>query len=287
MDENEVTSAPEHSDLPDSPARQRLKATPMADGQGDSLPADAQVKPETKGRFENFIAKFGIPTAILLGMLVIALSIFVSFGLPNLKTSQNGRDVAGQITPPPAAPDLVPPTADDDPVLGNADAPVTLIEFSDFQCPFCRKLWKETLPEIKKNYIDTGKAKLVYRDFPLSAIHPAAQAAAEAGECADDQGRFWEMHDKIYAEQDKKGQGTVQFEIADLKKWAAQIGLNISDFNNCLDSNKYKEEVEKDMADGQASGVTGTPGTFVNGKLIKGAVPYSTFSQEIEAALKK
>ncbi len=251
-------------------------------GSGEAGP----VIPETKGRFENFIAKFGIPTAILLGMLVIALSIFVSFGLPNLRASKGNPDtVAGVATPPPAP--TQPPTTDDDPVLGKADAPVTLIEFSDFQCPFCRKLWRDTLPEIKKNYIDTGKAKLVYRDFPLTSIHPSAQDAAEASECADDQGRFWEMHDKIYQEQDKKGENTIQFGIADLKKWAGAIGLNMAEFNNCLDSHKYKDEVAKDMSDGQVSGVSGTPGTFVNGNLLKGSQPYAVFAKAIDDILTK
>lgn len=236
----------------------------------------------------NFVAKYGVPLSILIGLSLIAASIYLSFGLPKLNEAKNpATAVAGQTTPPSPSPTASPPSADDDPALGNPNAPVTLIEFSDFQCPFCRKLWREALPEIKKNYIDTGKARLVYRDFPLTTIHPAAQAAAEAAECADDQGRFWDMHDKIFAEQDKKGQGTVQFEAADIKKWAGEIGLNTIDFNTCLDSGRHQAEVAKDLADGQAAGVTGTPGTFVNGELIKGAVPYQDFSRVIERALWK
>ena len=275
MDENQEIQlpAPEPSDLPNS--------------QGDSFRMDGgQINPEEKGKFENFVGKYGIPISILVGLTVIAVSIYLSFGLPNQRAAKSNA-VAGEITPPPPPDAFSPATADDDPVLGNPDARVTLIEFSDFQCPFCRKLWRETLPEIKKNYIDTGKAKLVYRDFPLSSIHPAAQSAAEAGECADDQGKFWQMHDKIYSEQDKQGQGTVQFSVSDIKKWAGQIGLSMSEFNNCLDSQKYKAEVEKDTSDGQVSGITGTPGTFVDGTLIKGAVSYAVFSQAIEEALKK
>lgn len=246
-----------------------------------------EIPVKTTSRFTNFIEKYGTPLAILLGLSIIAGSIYLSFGWPNRQVAinQTGNNVAGETAPPREA--FPPAAADDDPFLGNKDAPVTLIEFSDFQCPFCRKLWRETLPEIKKNYIDTGKARLVYRDFPLTAIHPAAQKAAEAGQCADDQGRFWDMHDKMYAEQDKEGTGTIQFELADIKKWASEIGLNAGEFNNCLDSDKYKKEVEKDLADGTASGITGTPGTFVNGTLIKGSVPYATFAQAIDAALAK
>jgi len=98
-------------------------------------------------------------------------------------------------------PESAQPTVDDDPVLGQANAPVTIIEFSDFECPFCRRFWQQTLPEIQKQYIDTGKAKLVYRDFPLSSIHPGAEPAAQAANCANIQGKFWEMHDLIFEKQ--------------------------------------------------------------------------------------
>lgn len=92
------------------------------------------------------------------------------------------------------------PTIDDDPILGSANAPVTMIEFSDYQCPFCHSFWKQTLPQIKKDYIDTGKVKFVYRDFPLN-IHPMAEPAARAANCAGEQGKYWEYHDKIFGEQ--------------------------------------------------------------------------------------
>jgi len=177
-------------------------------------------------------------------------------------------------------------SADDDPFLGDKNAPVTIIEFSDFQCPFCRKLYKETLPQIKKEYIDTGKAKFVYRDFPL-AFHSAAMPAAQGAECADDQGKFWEMHDKIFEEQEKQGSGTVQFTADDVKKWAGEIGLNTSEFSQCLNSEKYKSEVEKDIADGTAVGVRGTPATFINGRLVSGAQPFPAFKTIIDEELKK
>lgn len=176
---------------------------------------------------------------------------------------------------------------DDDAVLGDPNAPVTIIEFSDFQCPFCRKFWKETLPQIKKDYLLTGKAKLVYRDFPLVQIHPGATLAAEGAECAKEQGKFWEMHDAIFEEQEKQGSGTIEFTADDVKKWATKIGLNASKFNQCLDSGKYKQEIEKDTADGSAAGVTGTPAIFVNGRLIVGAQPFAAFKAVIDEELKK
>ncbi len=177
-------------------------------------------------------------------------------------------------------------SADDDAVLGDPNAPITLIEFSDFQCSFCRKFMKETLPQIKKEYIDTGKARLVYRDFPLS-FHPGAIPAAEGAECAREQGKFWDMHDAIFNEQEKQGSGTIQFTALDVKKWAAKIVLNATKFNQCLDSRKYKAEVEKDIADGVVAGVSGTPAVFVNGRLVVGAQPFTAFKVVIDEELKK
>ena len=184
-------------------------------------------------------------------------------------------------------------SADDDAVLGDKDAPVEIIEFSDFQCPFCRKFWTETFDQLKTNYIDTGKVKLVYRDFPLESLHPMAQKSAEAAECADDQGKFWEYHDKMYGEQniidsgsvEGPVKGTAQYTVDDLKKWAKDIGLDSSEFDACLDDGKYEDEVNKDFQDGGSAGVQGTPSFFINGKQLSGAQPYSAFQAAIESEL--
>lgn len=183
-------------------------------------------------------------------------------------------------------------SADDDPAIGDKNAPVTVIEFSDFQCPYCRKSYRDVLPQLKDNYVTTNKVRFVYRDFPLTQLHPGALPAAEAGECADEQGKFWEMHDKIFDEQNKKGQGTVAFSSDDLKAWASEIGLDTSKFNLCLDSEKYKSEVQKDQADGEKAGVQGTPTFFVgNAKdgyvVIAGAYPYSDFKQVVDQELQR
>lgn len=170
--------------------------------------------------------------------------------------------------------------ADDDPFLGNPDAPVTIVEFGDFQCPFCGRFFKTTEQEIIEKYVKTGKAKFVYRDFPLTSIHEEAQKSAEASECADEQGEFWEYHDLLYQRQD-------QLSVAHYKAWAAELGLNTGQFNQCLDAGKYSEEVGKDFRDGQAAGVRGTPGTFVNGRLVEGALPFAQFQTIIEEELKK
>jgi protein-disulfide isomerase len=176
---------------------------------------------------------------------------------------------------------------DDDPVLGDAAAKVTIIEFGDYQCPSCRMFWREVEPRLKKDYVDTGKVKLVFRDFPIVEIHPDAPIAAMAAQCAVDQGKYWQMHDKIFREQDKGEDTVVRFKTADLKKWAKDIGLDTTAFNACLDSMRYKDEVAKDKADGDSVGVQGTPMFFINGRGIGGAQPYPVFRKVIDEELKK
>jgi protein-disulfide isomerase len=185
-------------------------------------------------------------------------------------------------------PQFVDVSEDDDAAQGKSDAPVTIIEFSDYQCPFCRKFWTDTYPQLKKNYIDTGKVKLVFRDFPLS-FHPMAEPSARAAECVREKGgdaAYWKFHDKMFSEQNKLDGGTVKSTItyteSDLKNWAKAIGYDIA---SCLDSGKYADEVAQDMVDGQSYGVSGTPAFFVNGQLLSGALPYAQFQQAIEAAL--
>jgi len=175
---------------------------------------------------------------------------------------------------------------DDDPMLGSATAKVLIIEFGDYQCPSCRMFWKEVEPRLRKEYIDTGKAKLVFRDFPIVQIHPEALLAAMAVDCSADQNKYWEYHDKVFREQYNKGDDLVRFKAADLKKWAKDIGLDPAKFDQCLDSEKYKNEVLKDKADGDAVSVQGTPTFFINGHVIGGAQPYPAFKNLIDSLLK-
>jgi len=167
-------------------------------------------------------------------------------------------------------------SSDDDPFKGNPDAHITIIEFSDFQCPFCAQFHSSTLPQIQKNYVDTGKVKFVYRDFPITSIHPNAVPAAVAAECANEQGLFWQYHDKLFENQNS-------WERLDL-------GLITSQFNDCFDSAKYLEEVTQDLQDGMSYGVTGTPGFFIgNDQLgftqVSGAQPYSVFQRVFDQQL--
>ena len=169
---------------------------------------------------------------------------------------------------------------DDDPVLGNENAPVTMVEFSDFQCPFCGTFRRETFNKIKEEYIDTNKIKLIYRDFPLREIHPFAQKAAEAAECADEQGKFWEYHDILFENQQK-------LDDEDLKKYAADLKLDTSEFNDCLESGKMTEEVNKDYNEGSSYGIDGTPAFFINGISLSGALPFESFKTIIDKELAK
>lgn len=176
---------------------------------------------------------------------------------------------------------------DDDWVRGRPEAKLTLIEFSDFQCPFCERFYRDTLPLIDKEYIRTGKVKIIFRDFPIDNIHKDAQKAAEAAQCAGEQGKFWEMHDKLFDNQKALG-------VNKLKKYARELQLSADSFDDCLISGKYAEEIQKDLVDGQEAGVEGTPTFFlgytnkdktIQGKPIRGAMPYNTFKQAIDKLL--
>ena len=166
------------------------------------------------------------------------------------------------------------------PFKGDANAPVVIVEFSDYQCPFCAKFFVESLPLIDQNYISKGKVKLVFFDFPLN-IHPQAQKAAEAARCFAEQGKdYFDYHDKLF-----ENQATLS--VDNYKKWAVELGANSVQFNSCLDSGKYATDVQDDLLYGQRLGVSGTPGFFINGMEISGAQPYSVFEQVIEAELAK
>ena len=163
------------------------------------------------------------------------------------------------------------------PSRGPAAAPVTIVEFSDFECPFCYGLYP-TLKLIEKNYPE--QVRIVYRQFPLNAIHPRAQKAAEASLCAHDQGRFWEMHDSMF-------DGQKQLEVDALKQRAKELQLDLAAFDACLDSGSKADAIKKDMADAAQAGVTGTPTFFVNGRMMLGNQPYAEIRALIEDELQR
>ncbi|MFZ2681613.1 MAG: DsbA family protein [Patescibacteria group bacterium] len=163
----------------------------------------------------------------------------------------------------------------DDPSRGPADAKLTIVEFADFGCPFSEQE-SYVIEAIARQYPED--VRVVYRDFPLTDIHPGADLAAEASECANEQGKFWEYHDVLY-------RNSGNFTEDALVDFATQLNLNTGSFRTCLQSGKYTDEVAQDLADGVAAGVTGTPTFFLNGEKIDGAVPFSTFKEIVEAFL--
>ena len=165
----------------------------------------------------------------------------------------------------------------DDPSIGSSSAPVTLVEFSDFQCPFCQRV-APTLKQVKEKYGD--KVRIVWKDFPLTQIHPQAFKAGEAAHCAADQGKFWEYHDRLFANQQS-------LQPNDLKKHAADLGLDAGVFGTCLDSSKYGERVRDGVAEGSRLGVNSTPTIYINGRVLSGAQPYETFVTVIDEELSK
>jgi len=174
------------------------------------------------------------------------------------------------------------------PFMGNKDAKLTIIEFSDYQCPFCSRHLRETMPQIEKDYVKTGKLKYVFRNYPLP-FHQQASKAAEAANCAGDQGKFWEMHDRLYANQNA-------LDEKNLLEHAKAVGLDLEKFQDCLSSGKHAQKIKKDIEDGQKVGINGTPSfilgfTEANGarvkavKMIVGAQPYTDFKEAIDSLL--
>ncbi len=178
---------------------------------------------------------------------------------------------------------------DNDPVKGEKDAKLALIEFSDYQCPFCARHIRETVKQVEKEYINTGKIKHIFMDFPLD-FHKQAFKAAEAADCAGEQGKFWQMHDRLFENQKA-------LSPEDLLKHAEAIGIDMAQFKQCLDSGKYADEIKKDIAEAQKAGVTGTPTSLLGWfepdgkkikavKMLKGAQPYAAFKEAIEGLLR-
>jgi len=167
-------------------------------------------------------------------------------------------------------------------MLGSKEAPLTIVEFTDYQCPFCQRFHTTSFPDLKKNYIDTGKVRFYSRDLPLD-FHPNAMRAAEAARCASDQGQFWKLRDVMEANPDKLDMDSLLADAADLK-------MNLDTFRACVESEKYKNAVQTDVMEAMKIGASGTP-TFVIGKstpdgvdgdLVVGAQPYLMFDQKLK-----
>ena len=244
---------------------------------------DITIKKSTYTRMIFGITAALVVAAFLGGVLVGSMG--------ETKTVQNIPQTMPTQIPTQPSTDRIAVTTGDSPVLGSSNAPVTMIEFSDFQCPFCSQYFTQTLPAVEKNYIDSGKVKLVFKNMPLENLHPNAKAAAMAAECANEQGKFWDYHNKLFSNQNSWANLSSVNVTSTFKQYALQIGLDTTNFNSCVDSSKYADKVNKDSKDGASYGATGTPTFFIGNdkkgytKLV-GAQPYATFQQALDSELK-
>lgn len=254
-------------------------------------------------------AAYALSIAVVFAALIFSFALVessknigsLSLARPVQVAAAGSAQLAVQATSTPSAtvaaatatprPTLAPPSKaqlklDDRPFKGKADAKVTLVEFSDFQCPFCARYFSQAGKQVMSEYVDAGKVKFVYLDFPLDSIHPNARPAAEAGKCAYKLGgsdAFFKFHDSVFNNQDELGD-------ASYAKWAKEAGVDETKFKECYDGKQYAAETEADYQQGIANGVSGTPAFFVldskgNSRNIVGAQPFAAFQQALDAAL--
>jgi len=187
---------------------------------------------------------------------------------------------------PQAQPAEVRVSIDDDPIKGDPKAPITIIEFSDYQCPFCRRFHQEVLPSIENEYISKGKVRYVFRDYPLS-FHQQALPAALAASCAADQGKYWEVNDFLF-------ENPTKLDIPNVLDSAKGLGLKYDEFEKCINEKKYEPEIQKDIEDAKKYGISGTPSFFVGkteegnemtASYIRGAQPFEAFKSRIDKLL--
>lgn len=173
------------------------------------------------------------------------------------------------------------------PAIGDAKAPLTMVEFSDYDCPFCRRFATQVMPRLRKEYIDTGKLRYVFRDFPLTRIHPKAKSVAVAAHCAGEQDKYWEMHDILFLKNRERSPDLITGH-------AKAVGLDEAKFSECIESKRYDGQIAADLSDGQKAGVRGTPTFFVGpttngisimGRAVRGARPYAAFKGTLDAVL--
>ena len=265
---------------------------------GDSKKMDSEItikKSTYNNMLKGMIAAIAIATFI--GGYTLGSLDSSDSGISNEELKEILSDIQVDPTPQPAqapsqpsVPGKIMVSLDDDPFKGNPNAPVTIIEFSDFQCPFCSRFFQQTLPQIETDYIDTGKVKFVYRDLPLDNLHPNARPAHIAAECADEQGKFWDYHDILFEKQSEWNRLAATDLQSTLSQYASDLGLQSSIFENCLKSDKIADEVNKDALDAARVGATGTPAFYIGNEKdgfikLSGAQPYLNFQVAIDAQL--
>lgn len=222
-----------------------------------------------------------LPVSILVAAVLIAGAVIYTAGLPGaVDNAGKGADKPVVVNS-----DILKLTKDDV-VLGDLSAPVTIVEYSDFQCPYCERFFSQTETKVRENYIKTNKVNFVYRHFAF--LGNESKEGAQATECAKDQGKFWDFHDALFTAEVKDGQennGNMNRSL--FMTLSGQLKMNTEQFASCFDSKKYAAKVSSDYAGAQAVGVQATPTLFVNGTKVEGAMPYEQFRTTIDQALAK
>lgn len=264
-----------------------VKSNKSTDGVkgGNDMVENTKIETEEKEASITFkkSSLWKLGTFVFLGLFIISLftgglgGIINNSGSPtgNVVNNPSGGDTVG-------SGNIKVAIESNDPILGDKNAPITIVEFSDFQCPFCERAFSGAIAQFKaSDYFKKGQVNLIYKHFPLTSIHPYAQKAAEAAECANRQGKFWQYHDKLFTNQQA-------LDIASLKSYASQIGLDTGKFNKCLDSGEATAEISKESQQAQSAGGQGTPYfVLINKKgqtqVVSGAVPFSQFESAIKS----
>lgn len=257
---------------------------------GEPVMEHAALANRRMARFAYYSASASIVAVILFAWLaswyVIALEtrIHETTAVTLQQMETRVAKLEDTVRPKPLLPRFVEFTVPDGAArLGSASAPVTIVEFADFQCPYCARFHESVYAQLRAEYVDTGKASFVYQDYAF--LGEESQLAAEAAKCAGEQGKFWEYHDYLFTHQQGENEGA--FTASRLKAHARAVQLRTPAFNTCLDSGKYRSAVEAETASGRSVGVTGTPTIIINGRVLVGALPYSEFKKVIDAALAK
>lgn len=261
----------------------------------DEVPiTQAEKEKSSNAKWILLIAGIGC-TLLACTILIIALAVALFFPVTSKTFSEvteeleaPSPEVEEQFVPQPMNDIRIPesktyPMADAN-KMGNPDAPVTIIIYSDFQCIYCMRYWEETEPRIIENYVETRQIYYEYHSYG-DFLGPESATAAEAAYCAGDQGQFWAYHDILFL--NWAGEGTGDFSLDRLRIYADVLNLDVNEFSNCLESGKHKSQIEQDVYSAQANDVRATPSFLINGKLVEGALPFSAFESEIEEALNK
>ncbi len=232
---------------------------------------------------ERFGNKYTIIIVVLIGAWIIGISIVLAGLMISKEIAKKNVSTTNpvQTQEPPQQVNIDVPAGAT--VLGDNNAKVTIIEFADFQCPFCGEWQKTVFPNLKKNYIDNGKARFVFMDYAF--LGDESIRAAEAARCANEQNKFWEYHDTLYESQ--KGENEGAFADINLKQFAKDLKLDPAKFNECFDSKKYQPDLTEDLNKASSLGVQSTPTVFINGFKYEGLQSYYAYSSAIEAELVK